>query len=320
MTDSIVDQLETVEIDEQHRDRLAFAIGVTDRLLEQLAEQQPVGQARQFIKMCEPPHPLLRADPLADVANDHGELGLVVEGHPADLDFHRNDRAGPGMRVHLQIGHVGTDGAGRFAQYIPESGVCGGGGAQQLLYWQTVKFRRRVFGQCRQRGIGESNKSRRINHCDAVGSRGDDGVEQGFLGLELAAGEARRAADFGLTQFTHQYRTETAEALFHHKILRAAAHRGHRGFLADGVGHDDERQVGVVRPHQFQRSQTVELRQVVVTEHGAPCFLRQRFLQFGFAPDPAVGDLQTGVAQGGEYQYRVIFVVFDEQHASGRRR
>ena len=46
MAERVVDVLEAVEVDEQHADAMAAALGLRDRLRQALVQQQPVGQAR----------------------------------------------------------------------------------------------------------------------------------------------------------------------------------------------------------------------------------------------------------------------------------
>ena len=49
MPERVVDELEAVEIDDQHRERLAVAVGMRHRLRQPVIEQHAVGQARQRI-------------------------------------------------------------------------------------------------------------------------------------------------------------------------------------------------------------------------------------------------------------------------------
>ena len=52
MTESVVDQLEAVEIDEEHRDEVAAAMQPSEAVAEPVEKQSPVRQAGQRIMQC----------------------------------------------------------------------------------------------------------------------------------------------------------------------------------------------------------------------------------------------------------------------------
>ena len=82
MAERVVDVLEAVEVDEQHADAMAAALGLRDRLRQALVQQQPVGQAGQRVARREILQPLLGLDPRRHVLHerqDRHDLAVVVE-------------------------------------------------------------------------------------------------------------------------------------------------------------------------------------------------------------------------------------------------
>ena len=85
----VVDQLEPVEVEEQHRGELAPARGALERLLEPVHEQHPVRQARQLV-VKRPLHQLrleglVPAD-VPRVEDDPTDAGLVEQVGPLHLE------------------------------------------------------------------------------------------------------------------------------------------------------------------------------------------------------------------------------------------
>jgi hypothetical protein len=71
MTQRIVDELEPVEIENQHGERLAIAIGMRNRLRKSIVEQHAVGQARERIVTCHVPQlPVGRFEPRGACGHD----------------------------------------------------------------------------------------------------------------------------------------------------------------------------------------------------------------------------------------------------------
>ena len=82
MPQSIVDVLETVEIDEHHADPSAAALGLCDRLGEPLLQQQSVRQSRQRVACRQILQALFRLDArrhILDEGQDRYDLSLLVE-------------------------------------------------------------------------------------------------------------------------------------------------------------------------------------------------------------------------------------------------
>ena len=104
MTQRIVNQLEAVKVDEQHRHRLAGIGRFHQRPLQQLRKQQPVRQPRQFVVMRQLTDALLRVCALGDIAHDPGELGAAINAHGAQRQFYRKQRTIPAQRLELVPG------------------------------------------------------------------------------------------------------------------------------------------------------------------------------------------------------------------------
>ena len=57
MAEAVVDQLEVIEVDKQHGDRTAGAVGRRQREVEVLLEQQPVGKVGERVVIGQVGHP-----------------------------------------------------------------------------------------------------------------------------------------------------------------------------------------------------------------------------------------------------------------------
>ena len=75
VAEAVVDQLEVVEIDEQHHDRARVPLGVEQRLLQAVDEQLPVRQAGQLVVGRAECELLLRALAFGDIGLDTDEVG-----------------------------------------------------------------------------------------------------------------------------------------------------------------------------------------------------------------------------------------------------
>ena len=95
----VVDQLEPVEVEEEHRGELSPARGALERLLEPVHEQHPVRQSRQLV--VEGPLHQLRLE------------GLV----PADVPGIEDDPAHPGLME--QVGPLHLEPAPRAVAVLP---------------------------------------------------------------------------------------------------------------------------------------------------------------------------------------------------------
>ena len=94
VSETVVDRLEVVEIDEQHRYRTSAAQPGCQRVPEPVFEQRPVRQARERVVECLMPQLVLHRDPLADVPHVEHQpadrrIGEAVLGH----DLHVNPTA-----------------------------------------------------------------------------------------------------------------------------------------------------------------------------------------------------------------------------------
>ena len=94
MTEGVVDGLEVVQIEKQHRHRPLLASGIDNRMLAAVARQHPVGQAGQRIMMGEKGNLLLRlAHP--QVLRRQARQGPVqVRGHQPGTEADHGEDAG----------------------------------------------------------------------------------------------------------------------------------------------------------------------------------------------------------------------------------
>ena len=74
----IVDRLEAVEIEPQHRQGMRLAAGQPQRLLQPVPEQGPIGQFCQRVKMGQFPVLLLAQPAVGDVVQDHDGARTVA--------------------------------------------------------------------------------------------------------------------------------------------------------------------------------------------------------------------------------------------------
>ncbi len=139
MTEGVVDQLETVEVDEQQADMLLLAARLQDRLIEPVLHQPPVGQAGERVMVRHIVDGALGVEPLGDILHqgshaddialrvdqgrvvplgmdDLAALGAVGQRHPRRaLRLHQfHPHAGHALAV-LGALHQGI---GRFADHL----------------------------------------------------------------------------------------------------------------------------------------------------------------------------------------------------------
>ena len=82
MAEAVVDLLEAVEVDEQHRERVARPLGPRERLVEPVAEQRAVGEPGEAVVERLPGQLLLEPHALGDVAgveDDAADLPVVAQ-------------------------------------------------------------------------------------------------------------------------------------------------------------------------------------------------------------------------------------------------
>src|ERR1022692_2713390 len=70
MAERVVDEFETVQVDEQQCNLQPMALCRMYRRSEQLAEQRPIGQARQYVMRCQMLDSILRQLSFGDVGAD----------------------------------------------------------------------------------------------------------------------------------------------------------------------------------------------------------------------------------------------------------
>ena len=102
MAEAVVDELEAVEVEEEHRDAALRALGVCERVREAVDEQQAVGEAREVVVDGLVRERLLGALAVRDVAHLHEVVARLVErvAHDGHVDEHRDDAAvGPDQAV-----------------------------------------------------------------------------------------------------------------------------------------------------------------------------------------------------------------------------
>ena len=110
---------------------------------------------------------------------------------------------------------------------------------------------------------------------------------------------------------------QPSQVAFHDVVPRAVLHRGHRDFLADGAGHDDEGQVESFLIQQLQRGQGIELRHGEIGHDQVPGLLVESGAHGGGSIDPFKRRLISSAPQLMQQQLRVLFGVLDDQDAEG---
>jgi hypothetical protein len=82
----VVDRLEVVQVDEEHRHLGVVAAGAAQHAVDAVGQQGPVGQAGEAVEVGLVPHLLVLAAQLGDVGEQHhaAHLVLVAVGHRGD--------------------------------------------------------------------------------------------------------------------------------------------------------------------------------------------------------------------------------------------
>ena len=95
VTETVVDELEAVEVEEQDRDVALGAFGARQRVREAVDEQQAVGEVGEVVVQRLVRERLLGALAVGDVAHLHEVVARVAVGvaHERHVDQHRDDAA-----------------------------------------------------------------------------------------------------------------------------------------------------------------------------------------------------------------------------------
>jgi hypothetical protein len=125
-------------------------------------------------------------------------------------------------------------------------------------------------------------------------------------------------ADGRLCQLALHGRDEAGEVLLHHVVARPGLHRFHRGFLADGAGHEDERDVPARLSEHAQGIDAAEARHPEVGQHGVPLVRAQRLPQAFQVLHAPEARLEAAAPKHVHGQPRVVLGVLHHQQADRR--
>ena len=184
MAERVVDELEAVDVHEQHAQPLPRAVGLGHRHLQPVVEEQAVGQAGQGIVIGQGAHPLVAALPVGDVEG-HAQGGAASpeldeaarEVQPALL---------PALGEDLELvatGHLIAPLAGEAALLHEAAKV----GVHEVGEAQAQELVGGVAGEGGRRGVDEAELAALIDE-DGAGSGFGQGPE---ACLALAEGVAR---------------------------------------------------------------------------------------------------------------------------------
>ncbi len=126
MTERVVDLLEPVEVDAQHRDAGPSALGAHERALQAIVEQEPVRQIGQRVVMRDVVHPLFRRRALLHAPP--ADEGRDEEGEPRHRRRTGRDQAHPLAQQPRQPALVDRD---AHEAGDPAFGFDGGGDGEQ---------------------------------------------------------------------------------------------------------------------------------------------------------------------------------------------
>ena len=104
VAERVVHLLEPVEIDEQHRERLAGARRAGQRLVEPVAEERPVGETRQAVVEGLVHELLFEPDALGDVAGvQHDPADVPVGAQVAHVRLELTPLSEPVLQAELEL-------------------------------------------------------------------------------------------------------------------------------------------------------------------------------------------------------------------------
>ncbi len=199
VAEGVVDVLEAVQVDEQHRQLLARARAADHRMLQAVVEQQPVRQRRERIVVGQVVELVLRLLHLRDVA-EHADVVrdlVIVVAHA---------RHGEPFQVALAVlaglPALAAPEAGfqQVAPHLPVERIVVAAGARQA----RLLAERFHLGEARdlgEGGIGGKDAAVHVEHHDAVGDMLEHRGRQAqlFLGL-LALGDVGEHPDAALVR------------------------------------------------------------------------------------------------------------------------
>ncbi len=149
---------------------------------------------------------------------------------------------------------------------------------------------------------------------------GNNLVDRGHLPVALGlhlAGLAVLASRERLAQLALNRWDQAAQGALEQVVVRARSHHGHSGFLADGAGNHDERDVEAAFLVDSQSRGRIESRHAVVAKNQIPRPIGQG-LPHGFGGiHPAVLDREFCPRQMADQQVGVAWHVLDQEDAQG---
>ena len=115
MSSGVVDGLEVVEVEQEHRRAVPVALGVGDRALELVAKAPAVGQAGHLVVVGEKHEPFLELLALADVL----DLGDELDGLAARVAYQRDAQQHPDdVAVAVEVALLHLVGAALAGQHL----------------------------------------------------------------------------------------------------------------------------------------------------------------------------------------------------------
>jgi len=313
VAERIVDQLEAVEIDEQHRDLFLRELGFRERLLKQLRKKCAVRQPGQLVVMRKVADALLGPFSFGDVAHDARVLGAAVDAHFAERELDRKYAAVPALALDLARNVDGETVAASLG--VGPRGRAGIAVARQHQAVDVApdQFERLPAEHALDCGVDEFQHAGVVDHDDAVGSGINDRIEQRFARAQVGFGQALRVPHFGVGQLAAHHRHQAADIVFHHVVVGARLHREHGGFLAHSTRHQDERDVEPAAGHHGECCEPVELRHRIVGNHHVPRLALER-RDHGFrSANPFMDWRIAAAAQGFDDQIDIFFAIIDAQ-------
>ena len=188
------------------------------------------------------------------------------------------------------------------------------GGQRDPTQRAAIQFVPRVADEVQVGIVGLQDPTLNIGDDDADDPRFGEPPKAHFALPQLILRFAARRTFLVFAQLTIDGRTQSKQFVLEHVVVRAGAHRFHRGLLADGSRHDDERQVRSRFPQDGQRRGRSELRHRPVRQDDIPGLPVQSRLHRlcrlnALELDRAIRSLQLR-----DYQFSVTDGVFDEKH------
>ena len=181
MAQGVVDDLETIKIDENHRGAIILAFAALQALIEDFGEIHPVGQAGQRVVVGQMEKPLFRLLRLRDIGK-HRNIVLHVAG------IVENGRNAAPLRINLAIFAPIPDFSGPaplFLQEAPQLGIKMRRMHPRLEQARALPegFTAAVAGDFGKGPVDRGNASRTVGHHDRLG-----GLVENHLGGQALPG------------------------------------------------------------------------------------------------------------------------------------